>query len=206
MHMAFAIRTEEYQALGYSINRGVYYAYSHQINSCNEWYNLQGNTMQAPIINIHALKVFDPAKPGDKYHNPSFAETDNETMHFLTPFQRKSDSIVFYYWKKKGETEFQKNRVETGKNPIMMSTNDTIFLISLKDDRPMIQSRAPTANEFQVEYCATSGPRFINIVPNKWKDENGTIHLFLVGMINGGSSAEKPIRYLHFYLPDTSNW
>ena len=210
MDMVFATRTCADREKGYCMNRGVYYAYSNCADGFDTWFNLEGHKQKAPITNINQLKLFDPAQPGDKYSNPSFAMTNDGSMHFLAPIKRNNQSIAMYFFKRKDDTTFRRSIIETGDlnnvQGLIFTTNNTVFLVSLKKERPMIQSAAAGTDCFRTEYYSDKGPGYRTVVTNLWKDAEGNYHLFLCAMIANGKKDEQAMELLHFLLPDTKNW
>jgi len=210
MYMIFARRTIADRKEGYTVNRGIYFAYSNNPDDgFGDWFNMEGEKLSLPVSNITNLEIFDPAKPGDDYHAPCFATADNGAMHFLAPLRRKNTVTSVHYYKRPNDVHFSTSelslqdvnyeRIEGN----LFAAGNTIFLVFMVKDSLTIYSASAGTSSFQLQYQAPEEPKYRKGVTTTWKDSNGSWHLFVAMMsVSEGEEDKQPLHILHFLLPE----
>ena len=160
---------------GYSINSGLYYAYTNDIpkNQSSQWFNASNNPITIPIQNN-----FDPnldpvkiAEPGDDYgtatyprtmSDPSWTVTENGTIHFIT----RVDNINVHYYKLAAATTFSKASGGLIPNPEVRgeiySYKNHVFMVEIIAGKVNVKTTKEGTNDWKIVYTGTEPTNFMH--------------------------------------------
>lgn len=150
---------------GYSLNSGLYFAYTNGIpkNNAVQWFDVNDNPISLPIKNnIDPTK--DPVQigqPGDDFgtatlprssSDPAWTVTENGAIHFV----QRVDNRNVHYYKKTGNANFSKNAGGLIPNPNtrgeVYSYKNHVFMVEIISGKVIIKSTLEGENNWKVIY------------------------------------------------------
>jgi hypothetical protein len=178
-HSGFAIRyannTSANPTNGYSINSGLYYAYTNEVpkNQSSKWFNADKQALTLPIKN-NINENLDPVKiaePGDDYGTATFPRTtsdaawtvtENEAIHFIT----RVDNRNVHYYRAPGATEFLSNVGGLIPNPSVRgeiySYKNHVFMVELLGGKVNIKTTLEGESDWKIIYTGSSSESFMH--------------------------------------------
>lgn len=200
---------------GYSINSGLYYAYTNGIpqDQSTQWFNVNDNPITLPIINDLDPNL-DPvqiAQPGDDFgtesnprttSDPAWTVTESGAIHFIT----RVDNINVHYYKKATDTDFSSDAGGLIPNSQVRgeiySYLDHIFMVELLGGKVNIKTTLEGENDWKIIYTntdATNYAHFDAFVENE--------KLFVYLMEDTGNNVpsvgdKRPLYFMEFTLSE----
>ncbi|WP_298551430.1 BNR-4 repeat-containing protein [uncultured Algibacter sp.] len=175
----FAIRyannTSANPTNGYSINSGLYYAYTNEVpkNQSSQWFNVNNQAITLPIRN-NIDENLDPVKiaePGDDYgtatfprttSDPAWTVTENEAIHFIT----RVDNRNVHYYRASGTTEFLSSVDGLIPNPSVRgeiySYKSHVFMVELLGGKVNIKTTLEDDSDWKIIYTGTASESFMH--------------------------------------------
>jgi hypothetical protein len=187
-YSGFAIRyannTSDNPTNGYSINSGLYYAYTNEIpkNQSSKWFNADDEAVTLPIRN-NINENLDPVKiaePGDDYGTATFPRTtsdaawtvtENEAIHFIT----RVDNRNVHYYRAPGAKEFSSSADGLIPNPSvrgeLYSFKNHVFMVEIIGGVVHVKTTLEGESDWKIVYAGIDSKRFMHfdafVVGNK---------------------------------------
>ena len=212
-YSGFAIRyannTSANPTNGYSINSGLYYAYTNEIpkNQSSQWFNSNNQSVTLPIRN-NIDENLDPVKiaePGDDYGTATFPRTtsdaawtvtENEAIHFIT----RVDNRNVHYYRAPGTTEFLSSVGGLIPNPSVRgeiySYKNHVFMVELLGGKVNIKTTSEGESDWEIIYTGASSESFMHFDAFV---EGNKLYVYLMQQANGDA---RPLHVKVFTLSE----
>ena len=158
----------------YIYQNGIYYAYSDSQGGKSDWKNHQGQAFDLPLIDPDFIKVYEPGDlvegtQKDSIHmvgSFDFNVTDRGDEHIIARVKDNQFNVTKYVhaYRPAGETEFIISTDFAGGEELYASGNN-IFMITLKNGRPFVQTTEGGTNDWVTVYAPTTGRTFDKGIP-----------------------------------------
>lgn len=160
---------------GYSINSGLYYAYTNGIpkNQSSQWFDANNNLISIPIQNNFNPNL-DPVKiaePGDDYgtatyprttSDPSWTVTENGAIHFVT----RVDNINVHYYRAPGASVFSNAGGGLIPDPEvrgeLYSYKNHVFMVEILGGKINIKTTLEGESNWKIVYTGTASESFMH--------------------------------------------
>lgn len=173
IRVAFQRRNNDRQDR-YIYQNGVYYAYSDHPNGKKNWKNHKGQDFELPLVDPAFIKVYEPGDyvettKKDKVHMVGYFDfnvTDRGDEHIISRVRDNENKITKYLhaYRAANESEFTVTTDFAG-GVELYSAGNYIYMITLKDGRPFVQSVEGGTNNWQTVYQPTEGRTFDKGIP-----------------------------------------
>lgn len=194
---------------GYSINSGLYFAYTNDIpkNQSSSWFNANNNAISIPIQNNFnpSLDPVKIAEPGDDYgtatfprttSDPSWTVTENGTVHFIT----RVDNINVHYYKLATATTFSKASGGLIPNPEVRgeiySYKNHVFMVEIIAGKVNVKTTKEGINDWKIVYTGTEPTSFMHFDAFV---ENDKLYVYLMENTSGDA---RPLHLKVFTLSE----
>ncbi len=166
-HIGFAIRNSKVNK--FVNNNGIYYAWSKDPVSNPEWFTINGEPMEIPLVDPSPAFISEPGdevpSDGDRSVNTGSSSawtiTERGDIHFITSNVRgaRNTNVNVHTYRKAGDSEFTITTDSPGGSLERIGNN--IYIIGLNQSgRPYIKVAEGGTNNWHVLYEATSGRVF----------------------------------------------
>ncbi|MBK1879361.1 BNR-4 repeat-containing protein [Pelagicoccus mobilis] len=169
----------------YIYQNGVYYAYSDNPNGKSDWKNHKGEPFDLPLADPQFIKVFEPGdlvegSEKDKIHMVGYFDfnvTDRGDEHIIARVNDKQNKVIkfLHLYRASGDSDFTVTTDFAGGIELYAAGN-YIFMITLKDGRPFVQSTEGGTNNWKTVYQPKSGRTFDKGIPHI---SNGKLYYYL---------------------------
>jgi len=150
---------------GYSLNSGLYFAYTNGIpkNNSVQWFDVNDQPIRLPIKN-NEDPTKDPvqiSQPGDDFgtatlprssSDPAWTVTDNGAIHFV----QRVDNRNVHYYKKASDANFSKNVGGLIPNPStrgeIYSYKNHVFMVEIVGGKVIVKSTLEGKNNWEIIY------------------------------------------------------
>ena len=201
---------------GYSLNSGLYFAYTNGIpkNNSVQWFDINDQPIRLPIKN-NEDPTKDPVQigqPGDDFgtatlprssSDPAWTVTKNGAIHFV----QRVDNRNVHYYKKVGEASFSKNAGGLIPNPStrgeIYSYKSHVFMVELIGGRVNVKVTPEGKNDWKTVYLGTESTRYNHFDAFV---EGNKLYVYLMENTNNntvGVGDKRPLHFQEFTLSET---
>lgn len=202
---------------GFSLNSGLYYAYTNDIpkNQSAQWFDVNDNAISLPIKN-NLDPTKDPvqiAQPGDDFgtatnprssSDPAWTVTKSGAIHFV----QRVDNRNVHYYKLATDNNFSSNADGLIPNPEtrgeLYSYKNHVFMVELLNGKVNIKTTLEGENNWEVIYTGQESIPFDHFDAFV---ENDKLYVYLMedtGNNTVGVGDKRPLYFQEFNLSETA--
>lgn len=166
-HIAFATRYSDNDDR-YRYNNGVHYAYSTDPTGSTDWFNVDDDPIDIPVINPNLVKVSEPGDVFDAQEKNSirinsgvnWTKTPSGALHFVVRVKNDLSNVTKYVHTYRGpeDTEFTiSTDLPAGD---LHPLGNYVYLIGLNNGHPRIHRALEGTNDWETVYDSNEGRTF----------------------------------------------
>lgn len=175
----------------YIYQNGFYLGVTKDPNGINDWTTIDNKKINTPLVNADDILVYEPGdlvktKQKDQVYivgGFDWTITDRGDVHFIGRVRDNqfNETKNVHTYRKAGDSKFTTSTNFNGGEELY-TYNNKIYLITLKNGRPFVQSSDGGANNFKTIYEAKAGKRFRKGVAHI---NNGKLYYYMMEQKTG---------------------
>ena len=175
----------------YIYQNGFYLGVTEDPNGVNNWTNINNQEIEMPLVDADDVLVYEPGNLVRTTQKDQvfmvggfdWTITDRGDVHFIGRVKDNQFDVIknVHTYRKAGESQFTTSTDFNGGEEIY-TYNNKIYLITLKNGRPFVQSSDGGTNNFRTIYEANEGKRFRKGVAHI---NNGKLYYYMMEQKSG---------------------